>query len=226
MLWQVLWNASQSQNFFFSCSEDTESLLVIETEYHSSLLFALPSFWVVFLFLSSLPNIFLFWRPSETGYLSVAKAFGYYANWWWNWENDNVLFEIWHSQYSLLLSKELFLLWNPSMNACFPIGKFTSNSLRMLSGASMEEERTWKAGSKETPKTYKLAEPCLILGSVARMQFLWLQWYVLSFNSNGETIRVNLTNINWIVADLHVKVRLYITAGWWSCAVGSGLDTK
>lgn len=54
------------KTFFFSCSEDTENLLVIQTKYHSSFLFIFPSFCVVFLSLSFhfLTSFFLknFWN--------------------------------------------------------------------------------------------------------------------------------------------------------------------
>jgi len=69
------------KTFFSSYSEDTESLLVIQTKYHRSFLFTFPSFWVVFLSHFSLPDTILFFLTSaEASYLSVTNVFGHHAS--------------------------------------------------------------------------------------------------------------------------------------------------
>lgn len=121
----------------------------------------------------------------------------------------------------------LFLPWSPSINTHFPIGKFTLSLLWMLSGASMEEGRVLGGRAQKKPPKPK--------NHPNHVAWFWVQPHACnSFGfsgisaslSKGERIRVKLTNINLIVADLHVKAHLYNTAGWWSYTVWSGPDTK
>lgn len=98
----------------FSFSEDIENLLVIQTKYHSFLLFTFPSFWVVFLSFHCL-KAFFFRQLLKQQLLKQATyqcqtyldTMPTCAESLWN---GHVMLEIWHSVYSSLLSEQALSL--------------------------------------------------------------------------------------------------------------------
>lgn len=188
----------------FSFSGHTENLLVIQTKYHSSLLFTFPSFWVVFLSFHCLKAFFFFffrqllkqatyqWQT----YLDTMPAGA--KNLW----NSHVVLERWHYDIWYILHswvKRLFLSWSPSINAWQIHLKTLLNAVRGFCG-----------------RCFGRALQNLKVIQTKQVAWFWVQPHACrSFGFSGvspslrkgERMRVKLTNITLIAANLHVKPR-------------------